>query len=82
MLMCGEALTGERAYQLGLASDLAEEGQALDQSPASWHAEVTVNAAQGHRHAIKRDLGTGASDLPLQEASVSLSIRRSFPAIV
>ena len=32
MLMCGEALTGERAYQLGLVSELAEEGQALNRA--------------------------------------------------
>ena len=47
MLMCGEALTGERAYQLGLVSELAEEGQALNQGTGTG-AQGNPDATQGH----------------------------------
>ena len=65
MLMCGEALTGERAYQLGLVSELAEEGQALDRA-LELARKVTFMPPRA-MHAIKRVLRQG-SDLPLPEA--------------
>lgn len=65
MLMCGEMLTGERAYQLGLASDLAEEGQALDRA-RQLALRVTAMPPKAIG-SIKRTLAQGP-DLPLQEA--------------
>ena len=65
MLMCGEALTGERAYQLGLVSELAEGGQALNRA-LELARKVTFMPPRA-MHAIKRVLRQG-SDLPLQEA--------------
>ena len=65
MLMCGEALTGERAYQLGLVSELAEEGQALNRA-LELARKVTFMPPKA-MHAIKRVLRQG-SDLPLPEA--------------
>ncbi len=65
MLMCGEALTGERAYQLGLVSELAEGGQALNRA-LELARKVTFMPPRA-MHAIKRALRQG-SDLPLQEA--------------
>ena len=65
MLMCGEALTGERAYQLGLVSELAEEGQALNRA-LELARKVTFMPPRA-MHAIKRVLRQG-SDLPLPEA--------------
>ncbi|POP51656.1 enoyl-CoA hydratase-related protein [Zhongshania marina] len=65
MLMSGEAITGERAYQLGLISDLAEDGQALlrAQQLAKSASKMPPKAIR----AIKRTLATGA-DLPLDAA--------------
>ena len=65
MLMSGEAITGERAYQLGLISDLAEDGQALAraQQLAKSASKMPTKAIR----AIKRTLATGA-DLPLDAA--------------
>jgi enoyl-CoA hydratase len=34
LLLTGEQLTGERAFQLGLVAELAEEGQALERAMA------------------------------------------------
>jgi enoyl-CoA hydratase/carnithine racemase len=65
MLMCGEALTGERAYQLGLVSELAEERQALNRALELAH-KVTRMPPRAML-AIKRALRQG-SDLPLPEA--------------
>jgi enoyl-CoA hydratase/carnithine racemase len=58
--MCGEGLTGERAYQLGLVSELAEEGQALNRA-------LELARKLTRMPAIKRALRQG-SDLPLPEA--------------
>jgi enoyl-CoA hydratase/carnithine racemase len=65
MLMCGEGLTGERAYQLGLVSELAEEGQALNR--ALELARKLTRMPPRAMLAIKRALRQG-SDLPLPEA--------------
>ncbi len=69
MLMTGEALTGERAYQLGLVSDLVGEGggehAALDRALAL--AESAAKLPPKALHAIKRVLAQGA-DLPLDAA--------------
>lgn len=65
MLMCGEGLTGERAYQLGLVSELAEQGQAL--SRALELARKVTRMPPRAMLAIKRALRQG-SDLPLPEA--------------
>lgn len=65
MLMSGEAITGERAYQLGLISDLAEDGQAL--ARAQQLAKSASKMPSKAIRAIKRTLATGA-DLPLDAA--------------
>lgn len=65
MLMCGEALTGERAYQLGLVSELTEEGQALNRALGLAH-KITRMPPKAIL-AIKRALKQG-SNLPLPEA--------------
>jgi enoyl-CoA hydratase len=65
MLMSGEAITGERAFQLGLVSDLAEDGQAL--ARAQQLAKAASKMPPKALRAIKRTLATGA-DLPLDAA--------------
>lgn len=65
MLMSGEAITGERAYQLGLISDLADDGQAL--ARAQQLAKSAAKMPPKAIAAIKRTLATGA-DLPLDSA--------------
>ena len=60
-----QALTGERAYQLGLVSELAEEGQALNR--ALELARKVTRMPPRAMLAIKRALKQG-SDLPLPEA--------------
>ena len=65
MLMCGEALTGERAYQLGLVSELTEEGQALNR--ALELARKVTRMPPRAMLAIKRAIRQG-SDLPLPGA--------------
>jgi enoyl-CoA hydratase/carnithine racemase len=65
MLMTGEPLTGERAYQLGLVAELAAEGQALPRA-----LELARKASRMPPKAIeatKRVLRQGA-DLPLDAA--------------
>lgn len=65
LLMCGEMLTGERAYQLGLVADLVEDGKALERA-----RELAQRAAAMPPKAIratKRVLAQGA-DLPLDAA--------------
>ena len=65
MLMTGEMITGERAYQLGLVAELAPEGQALERA-----LELARKAARMPPKAIaatKRVLKQGA-DLPLDAA--------------
>jgi enoyl-CoA hydratase/carnithine racemase len=71
MLMSGEPLSGERAYQLGLASELTEVGKALERAK-----ELAVQIAlmpPMALAAIKRSLLHGA-DLPL-EAALALENR-------
>ncbi len=65
VLMSGEMLTGERAWQLGLISDLVEDGKALERAErlASAAAKMPPKAID----AIKRVLRDGA-DLPLDAA--------------
>lgn len=65
MLMTGEPLTGERAWQLGLVAELAPEGQALARA-----LELARKAARMPPKALdatKRVLRQGA-DLPLDAA--------------
>jgi enoyl-CoA hydratase len=71
MLMTGEALSGERAYQLGLVAELAPEGQVLERAVALAHkaARMPPKALA----ATKRVLRLGA-DLPL-EAALALEHR-------
>lgn len=71
MLMCGEMLTGERAYQLGLVADLVGEGKTLERAK-----ELAQRAACMPPKAIratKRVLADGP-DLPL-EAALALENR-------
>ena len=65
MLMTGEPLNGERAYQLGLVSELAGEGAALERALAL--AQAASRLPPKALHAIKRALSQGA-DLPLDAA--------------
>lgn len=65
LLMCGELLTGERAYQLGLTSDFTAANKALVQA-RKLATRITRMPPKAIR-AIKRTLAQGA-DLPLQEA--------------
>lgn len=71
MLLTGEPLSGERAFQLGLASDLAEPGQSLARALELGKriARMPLRAIA----AIRRTLATGA-DLPL-DAALSLEHR-------
>jgi enoyl-CoA hydratase/carnithine racemase len=71
MLLTGEPLTGERAFQLGLAATLAENGPALATALqlAAKIARMPVKAVA----AIRRSLRLGA-DLPL-EAALALENR-------
>jgi len=71
MLMTGEPLTGERAYQLGLASELVAAGKALER--ARELAAAITQLPPKAMAAIKRALTQGA-DLPL-EAALSLENR-------
>ncbi len=65
MTMCGELISAERAYQLGLAGDISAANGALPQAlkRAQKIAKMPPKAIQ----AIKRSLKLGA-DLPLNEA--------------
>lgn len=65
MLLTGEMLTGERAYQLGLVADLAEDGKVLDR--AKQLAKRAANMPPKAVRATKRVLAQGA-DLPLDAA--------------
>lgn len=65
MLMTGEAITGERAYQLGLAAEFVTEGSVLDR--ARILARAAAQLPPKALRAIKRTLATGA-DLPLDAA--------------
>lgn len=71
MLMCGEMLTGERAYQLGLVADLVGEGKTLERAKElAWRAACMPPKAI---RATKRVLADGP-DLPL-EAALALENR-------
>lgn len=65
MLMAGEIIDGERAYQLGLISELVEEGETLTRAEkiAMRISRMPPKAIA----AIKRTLAHGA-DLPLTQA--------------
>ncbi|RZV59595.1 MAG: enoyl-CoA hydratase [Pseudomonadales bacterium] len=65
MLMTGEMITGERAYQLGLVSELVEDGKTIDR--AMKLAQRAARMPPLALAAIKRSLKQGA-DLPLNEA--------------
>jgi len=65
MLLTGEQLTGERAYALGLAAALAEEGQAVP--TALQFAKKMARMPAKAVAAIRRSLHVGA-DLPLDAA--------------
>lgn len=65
MLMTGEPLTGERAWQLGLVSELAGEGSTLERALAL--AQAAAKLPPKALRAIKRTLAQGA-DLPLDAA--------------
>ena len=65
LLMCGETLTGEQAYQHGLISELTESGQAIER--ARQLALTITRMPPKAMEAIKRSLTQGA-DRPLQEA--------------
>lgn len=65
MLMCGEILTGERAYQLGLVADLVEEGKTLVRAKELAHRAASMPPMA--IRATKRVLADGA-DLPLNAA--------------
>ena len=65
MLMSGEPITAERAYQLGLINDLVAEGEALGR--AQQLAKSASKMPPKAIAAIKRVLAQGA-DLPLDAA--------------
>jgi enoyl-CoA hydratase/carnithine racemase len=65
MLLTGETLTGERAYQLGLVADLATEGNSL--ARAMELARKVVRMPAKAVQATRRVLRQGA-DLPLDAA--------------
>ncbi|MFT4256921.1 MAG: enoyl-CoA hydratase-related protein [Pseudoxanthomonas sp.] len=65
VLFGGETLSGERAYQLGLVSELVEDGQSLLRALELAH--VAARLPPKAVRAIKRVLAQGA-DLPLDAA--------------
>jgi enoyl-CoA hydratase len=65
MLMTGEAISGERAYQLGLVAELAPDGQALERALAL--ARKAARMPPKSVAATRRVLRRGA-DLPLDAA--------------
>jgi enoyl-CoA hydratase/carnithine racemase len=71
MLMTGETLSGERAYQLGLAADFVSQGSVLER--AKNLAQTAAKMPPKALAAIKRTLHTGA-DLPL-DAAIALENR-------
>ena len=71
LLMCGEMLTGERAYQLGLVAEFSAEGSALER--AKELARKAARMPPKAMRATKRALRQGA-DLPL-EAALALENR-------
>lgn len=71
LLLTGEQLTGERAFQLGLAADLAADGETLERALAL--ARKTARMPPKALAATRRVLRQGA-DLPL-DAALSLENR-------
>jgi enoyl-CoA hydratase len=65
MLMTGETINGERAYQLGLAAEFVTDGSVLERATTLAHAAAKLPPKV--LEAIKRTLGVGA-DLPLDAA--------------
>ena len=65
MLLTGEMITGERAFQLGLVAELAGDGQALERAAAL--ARKVARMPPKAVHATRRALRQGA-DLPLDAA--------------
>ncbi|MDO8906581.1 enoyl-CoA hydratase-related protein [Hydrogenophaga sp.] len=65
MLLTGEMITGERAWQLGLVADLAADGQALER--AIELARKAARMPPKAVHATRQVLRQGA-DLPLDAA--------------
>ena len=65
MVMTGEAITGERAVQLGLAAEFVTEGSPRDRALAL--AQLAAKMPPKAIRAIKRTLASGA-DLPLDAA--------------
>tara|TARA_R110000787_G_scaffold187146_7_gene299078 strand:- start:24645 stop:25412 length:768 start_codon:yes stop_codon:yes gene_type:complete len=65
MLMTGEFISGERAYQLGLVADLVTDGTPLERAIAL--ANTAASMPPKALVAIKRSLAQGA-DLPLDAA--------------
>ncbi len=65
MLMCGEMLTGERAWQLGLVADLVENGKTLERAKelARSAANMPPKAILATRHVLAE-----GADLPLDAA--------------
>ena len=65
LLLTGEQLTGERAFQLGLVADLAEPGQALVRALAlaSKASRMPPKAVAATRRALRQ-----GADLPLDAA--------------
>jgi enoyl-CoA hydratase/carnithine racemase len=71
LLLTGEQLTGERAFQLGLVADLAQPGQALDRAVelAKKAARMPPKAVAATRRVLRQGV-----DLPL-EAALALEHR-------
>ena len=65
MLLTGEPITGERAWQLGLAAELVTDGSVRDRALAL--AQAAASLPPRALGAIKRSLAQGA-DLPLDAA--------------
>lgn len=65
MLLTGEMITGERAFQLGLVAELAADGQALERATelARKVARMPPKAVRATRRALRQ-----GADLPLDAA--------------
>jgi len=71
MLLTGEMITGERAFQLGLVAELAGDGQALERATALARkvARMPPKAVRATRRALRQ-----GADLPL-DAGLALENR-------
>jgi len=65
MLLTGETITGERAWQLGLVADLAADGHALERAIELAHkaARMPLKAVRATRQVLRQ-----GADLPLDAA--------------